>query len=135
METKKANTKAIIIAAIVLAVILAGALTAWHFMSDNTQEGTKTITVDIVFSDGDSKTYEIKTDGEYLVDALKDKGLVSDEGFDGSGILITVDGVTADGGKQEWWYFTKNGEMLSTGPTTTPIADGEKYEITLTTGW
>ena len=30
---------------------------------------------------------------------------------------------------------TKGGEMLMTGVDDTMIADGESYEITLTTGW
>ena len=33
------------------------------------------------------------------------------------------------------WCFTKAGEMLMTGVDTTPIADGDHYEIELKTGW
>ena len=47
----------------------------------------------------------------------------------------TVDGRTADDAKQEWWCFTKGGETLMTGVDDTPIADKEKFEITLTVGW
>ena len=42
---------------------------------------------------------------------------------------------TADESIQQWWCFTKGGEMLMTGVDTTPIADGEHYEITFTVGW
>ena len=52
------------------------------------------------------------------------------------GLFVTsVDGVEADSAKEQWWCFTKNGEMLSTGVDTTPIQDGDKFEITLTTGY
>jgi len=47
----------------------------------------------------------------------------------------TVAGVTIDESKQEWWNFTKGGEPLFTGVDTTPIADGDKFEITLTVGY
>ena len=47
----------------------------------------------------------------------------------------TVDGETADDANQEWWCFTKGGEMLMTGVDDTMIADGEQYEATLTVGW
>ena len=36
---------------------------------------------------------------------------------------------------QEWWCFTKGGEMLMTGVDDTMIADGEQYEATFTVGW
>ena len=47
----------------------------------------------------------------------------------------TVDGETADSDAQEWWCFTKGGEMLMTGVDDTVIADGEHYEVTFTVGW
>ena len=49
--------------------------------------------------------------------------------------MTTVDGEFADSAKPEWWCFSKNGEMLSTGVDDAPIADGESYEITLTVGY
>ena len=42
---------------------------------------------------------------------------------------------TADDSQQQWWCFTKGGEMLETGVDTTPIADGDAFEITLTEGY
>ena len=46
-----------------------------------------------------------------------------------------MDGVTADDANQEWWCFTKGGKMLETGVDSTPIADGDTFEITLTQGY
>ena len=43
--------------------------------------------------------------------------------------------MTVDDSKQEWWSFTKDGQMLETGVDTTPIADGDHFEITLTAGY
>ena len=49
--------------------------------------------------------------------------------------LIHIYGVTADDANQEWWCFTKGGEMLETGVDSTPIADSDTFEITLTQGY
>ena len=49
--------------------------------------------------------------------------------------MTTVNGVTVDDSKQQWWCFTQDGEMLMTGVDTTPIADGDHFEITLTEGY
>ncbi len=49
--------------------------------------------------------------------------------------ITTVDGETADDSQQQWWCITKGGEMLMTGAGETPVADGETYELTLTTGY
>lgn len=50
-------------------------------------------------------------------------------------MVTTVNGVTADSSLEEWWCFTKGGETLNTGVDSTPIADGDHFEITLTTGY
>ena len=88
------------------------------------------ITVKIVYADGESKTLSIKTDKQFLADALVDEGIIE---YDESGFYTTVDGVTADfnvdGG---WWCLTKDGTMTTDGLNTQPIADGDVFEITYT---
>ena len=37
--------------------------------------------------------------------------------------------------KEEWWCFTKDGEDVMTGVDSTPVADGDHFEITLKTGY
>ena len=103
-----------------------------------TQQGAKTITVDIVTPAGDTtntKTVTIHTDAEYLRGALDEQKLI--EGTESEyGIYIkTVDGITANEENQEWWCITKGGETLFTGADTTPIADGDHFELTLTVGY
>lgn len=46
-----------------------------------------------------------------------------------------MDGYTADESAQEWWCLTKGGQSVNTGVDSTPIADGDAFELTLTTGW
>ena len=67
--------------------------------------------------------------------ALEQEGLVQGDESEYGLFVTVVDGETADSEQQQWWCFTKGGEMLMTGVDDTPIADGEQYEITLTIGW
>ena len=135
MAKQKSNKKVIAVVCVVLAVLVAAMALVYHFYGPSAEQGTKKITVDIVFAQGDTKTVKIKTDAEYLRGALEEEDLIkgSENAY---GLFVTsVDGVEADSAKEQWWCFTKNGESLSTGVDTTPIQDGDKFEITLTTGY
>lgn len=99
-------------------------------------EGSKTIEVAVVLADGSTQVEEtIHTDAEFLREALDQNSSIKLEGEESDyGLFVqTVNGVTADyDANGEWWCFTKGGEMLNTGVDTTPIADGDHFEITLT---
>ena len=129
------KTRNIIIAVAVLLVLVIGALVLYNANKPAAQEGGKHLTVTVVHGDGSSKDFAIATDAEFLRGALEEQSLI--EGSDSEyGMFVTgVDGETVDSDQQQWWCFTKGGEMLMTGVDTTPIADGEHYEITFTTGW
>lgn len=120
----------------VLAVVVAAALLTgvYLFLRPTGEAGAKTITLAVVLPDGE-RTHQIHTDAAYLGEALKAEGLIS--GRDGSyGLFVTeVDGVTADESLQQWWCLTKGGAEVTTGIDSTPIADGERFELTLTTGY
>ena len=50
------------------------------------------------------------------------------------GLLITtVDGETAQDSLRQWWCITRGGERVDTGADTTPIADGDHFELTMST--
>lgn len=135
MDTKKSNLKTLIISCVILAVLVSGFLIAYKIFSDKPVEGEKTITVDVVLADGTTKSYEIKTTAEFLRGALEEKNLVAGTESEFGLFVLTVDGVTVDDAKQEWWNFTKSGETLTTGIDTTTIMNGDHFEITLTVGW
>lgn len=127
--------KKVVLIACVLVVLIAAAAIIYAVTRPAPQQGAKTVTVKVVLSDSDTKTFTLHTDQEFLRGALEEQNLIkgSDSEF---GMYVTeVNGVTADEAKQQWWCFTKGGEMLMTGVDDTMIADGESYEITLTTGW
>ncbi len=98
------------------------------------QSASKTITVDVVTEES-TKSVEIQTDEGNLGRAMVNHGLVEDNPSDFGLYILTADGITADESKQEWWCITKGGEELMTGADDTPIADGDKFELTLKVGY
>ena len=131
----KQNKKLVIILSCVLAVLVAAFALIYIMNRPETNVGDKTITVEVVAADGSSKEYEINTNAEFLRGALEEKDLIAGDESEYGLFVKTVDGYTANDANQEWWCFTKGGETLFTGVDTTPIADGEHYEITLTVGY
>jgi len=128
MRSKK-NTLIIIIAALALALAVAGVLVL-HFASRApVQEGHKRFSITITFPGEDERVLELNTDEDYLGAALLEKGLIS--GADGEyGFMIdAVDGLFADSAKRQSWIFTKAGEWVMTGVDTTPVYDGDRFEF------
>ena len=128
------KSKKTIVALILLIVLVIGAFAVWKLNAPQGQAGEKTIRVSVV-TDASTADFVIETDAEFLRGALEQEGLVEGSESEYGLYVITVDGVTADESQQQWWCFTRGGGTLETGVDTTPIADGEHYEITLTTGW
>ena len=133
MNTRKTMPVGVRSLALLLAVLIA-ALALAGCGKTETQAGTKTITVDIITVDG-TTTKTITTDAEFLRGALEQEQLIVGEESQYGLFVKTVNGITADDSRQEWWSFTKGGETLFTGVDTTPIADGDHFEITLTVGY
>ena len=132
---KKKSNKKIIIAIVALIAAIAILLGIYTVTRPETQDGTKTITVDVVMLDGSDSSSTLTTDEEYLRGALEEAGMIEGTESEYGLFVTTVNGVTADDSKQQWWCFTKGGESLETGVDTTPIADGDAFEITLMEGY
>ena len=128
------KNRGLLIGAIVLVVLLIGASLLYAFTRPTGEKGDKTITVEVVYDKVD-KTVTIRTDEAYLRGALEQKKLASGQESEYGLFIQTVDGRTADSAKQEWWCITKAGEAVMTGADTTPIADGDAFELTLKTGY
>ena len=129
------SKKGVVIAGVCLvAQIAAFALIYFHLMPRG-EAGAKSITVDVVRGDGSAVSHALDTEEEFLRGALEEAGLVS--GSEGPyGLYITeVDGIRADDAEQQWWRLTKDGALVNTGVDATPIADGDRFELTLVTGY
>lgn len=97
-------------------------------------EGDKTITVKVVIEDK-SVTITVHTNQEMLGGALTENKLVDGENSEYGLYIKSVIGIEADYDKnQAYWAISKGGEYLMTGADTTPIANGESYELTYTKG-
>ena len=129
---KKKNT---IIAAVVLILVVVAAGLLYMKFKPKTTEGEKKITVTVIHADESEKTFEYDTDVEYLGEILLKEKLIEGEKGQYGLYIQTVDGETADDSKQQWWCITKGGEMVYTAVDTTPIQDGDQFELTLKEGY
>lgn len=135
MSENANNKKLLIIISCVLVALIAAAAIIYALTRPSTSKGAKTVTVEVVLGENNTKTYTLHTDQEFLRGALEEEKLIEGTESEYGLFVTTVTGVKADDSKQQWWCFTKGGEALMTGVDTTPIANGDKFEITLTTGW
>lgn len=128
----KKQTKTILIAALALVVLLGAAVAVYCFYEPETFSGSKKITV-LIKEGGNTKTYVIETDAEYLLDALNEKNLVAGESGMYGFYITAVDGRTANEDKREWWQIVRNNEQTNTAVDATPIKDGDTIELILST--
>lgn len=129
------KTTKLIIALVVLAALIVGALALYNAYMPEGVAGEKHIDVQIVHSDGSTSAVAIDTQSENLRGALEQEGLVKGDESEYGLFVTEVDGEAADMNNSEWWCFTKGGETLMTGVDDTMILDGDAYEITFTVGW
>ena len=107
----KKQAKIAIGAGVLVVIIAVMALVFWKFMPQG-DKGDKTIEIQVVLSEEDTRNFTIQTDEAYLGAALQNEKLI--EGEEGQyGLYITkVDGVEADASKNQWWCITKDGEQV-----------------------
>lgn len=129
---KKSN---LILGCAALALIAAVFVLVYTQLRPATVEGEKNITVSVI-ADGETvRTVSINTDAEYLREALESENLIQGDESEYGLYITTVDNITADwNAGQSWWCLTKGGEDVFTGVDTTPIEDGDHFELTLTIG-
>lgn len=135
MQKPSANSLKAIIAFTALLVAASAFMSVYFLFAPHAQEGSKTIYIEIINDVKNPKAITLNTDAEYLRQALEENHLISGEDGQYGLFITTVDGVKADDSKREWWRLSKSGEMLMTSADQTPITDGDRYEITITTGY
>lgn len=125
------NKKLILGMGIVLAVLIAIFATVFALTRNDTQQGSKEISVTVVFADKSEKVYEIHTDAEFLADALLEEKIIDEKLSDG--LYTVIAGERADYNlDKSWWCLTKSGEMVNVGINDTTLTDGDSFEITNT---
>lgn len=128
------NKKILIIAAVVLLLIAGALLLIEGSKKPVPIEGAKTITVTVMQEGVENKVFTIHTDAEFLRGALEQEKLVEGSESQYGLYVTTVDGVAVDDSLRQWWCLNDGeGNMLDTGVDSTPIADGDAFQIVLTT--
>ena len=96
---------------------------------------SKELSILVIHSDTSAVQHQITTEADNLGDALVEAALVEGDQTEFGLFITAVDGEIADMAAEEWWNITKDGEPLMTGVDSTPIADGETYELVFMIGW
>lgn len=118
-----------------LVVLIAAFAVIYGAFSEKPVEGNKEITIEVVYEDDTSKLYEMKTDAEYLRQAMEEaEGLTFSGQESEFGMMVeVVNGVSAvyeeDGA---YWSFLVNGEYCNNGIDTQPVEDGDAFQIVYT---
>lgn len=118
----------------VLVISAAVLIGCWFAFSPKSEQGSKQIQVSVVANQS-QKVYNMRTDALYLGEALKEYGLIEGEMGAYGFFIKSVDKITADESLQQWWCITKEGQDVMTGADSQPISDGDKFELTLKTGY
>lgn len=127
--------KSKVILAAVFVLLIAAVLAAWVFLRPGTDQGEKTVTVNVHHLDGSEKTISLKTDAEYIRGALEPEGIIAGTDEEYGMWVVTVDGETADDSLQQWWGYNVNGEMAMYGVDSQPINDGDVIDFILNEGY
>lgn len=130
----KTTAPKILTVTVIFALIAAMALSfAGCAKEQEKNEGSVTITVEIVDNEGTSTEYTISTDTGTLWEALEQEGLAQGDDSEYGIMIHTVNGLRADYTLDgAYWALYKDGEYLSTGAESTKISDGEHYELVYT---
>ena len=134
-QTKSGGSKGVVIAAIALGAMAVILLAVFFLNMAKSTEGEKSITVQVVHGDGSTRDFPVKTTEEYLGFALVSEGIVEDNQSAYGLYILTADGETVNEANQEWWKVSKDGEALSVGADSAPIADGDHFELVFTVGY
>lgn len=93
----------------------------------------KTITVTVVHKDGTAKEFTYQTNEDFLGPVLYAEGLIEESAS--PGMFDTADGEKADWSvDQGWWKLLVGEKEAMTGVDTTPINDGDSFQLVYTCG-
>ena len=136
MESKSGNSKKVIIGAVVLVAVVAILAIVYNLFRVKPVEGPKAVTIEVTGKSGEVKSYEVKTDAEYLRQVMEEaEGLTFSGAESEYGLMVdTVNGETADySADSSYWSFYVNGEYCNYGIETQPVEDGDVFGIVYTT--
>ncbi len=94
----------------------------------------KQVTITVTAGE-DVREFSYTTTASTLRALLEEQGMVKGRETQYGLFVTEVCGIAADESAEQWWCFTQNGERLLTGVDDTALTDGDRYGITLMTGY
>ena len=134
MKNKSSNKK-LVIGLIALVVLIGVFAVVYNAFRPKPTEGSKFITINVVNSEEKTTSYPIKTDAEYLRQAMEEAEGLTFSGTESEyGMMVdTVNGERADYTEDNaYWSFFVNGEYANYGIDTQPVNDGDEFSIVYT---
>lgn len=129
MENKSGNKK-LIIGLIVLAVLIGAFAVIYSVFRPKPAEGSKSITINVVKSKEEKTSYSVKTDAEYLRQAMEEaEGLTFSEEKRGFGPMLVIVNEERVNEENAYWAIYVNGEYGNYGIGEQPVNDGDTYDI------
>lgn len=132
-ETKFSKKSILLVAIMVIVVAILGIV--YKMNATETAVGSKIITIEVVNKDKESVVYELKTDAEYLRQAMEEADGLRFDGEEGIyGIMVTtVNGEKADYNTDgAYWSFYVNDEYCNYGIDSQPVFSGDNFLIKYT---
>ena len=135
MENKSGNKK-LIIGLIALVVAVGAFAIIYNVFRPKPAEGSKSVTINVVNSREEKTSYSVKTDAEYLRQAMEEAEGLTFSGTESKEYGMMVD--TVNGERAEYsldnayWSFLVNGEYCNYGIDQQPVNDGDEYSIVYT---
>lgn len=130
----KKTLKKLLGAALIVLLALAMAFVYLTF-GEKPVEGSKQIDLYVINSAGEETLYRLKTDAQYLLQAMEEAEGLTFEGEDGPyGMMISaVNGETADYSVDgAYWSLIVNGNYGNYGVSEQPVEDGDTFSIVYT---
>lgn len=129
------NNKKKIIGVVALVALIAVMGILYLAYGQKPVQGSKSITIEVVNSEGESKVYEVKTDAEYLAQAMDEAEGLEYTAVD-SAYGLTVETVNGESAIYDvdhaYWGFYVNGEYCNYGISQQPVVDGDAFKIEYT---
>ena len=133
--TEKKSNKKVIIGVVALVAVIAILAVVFFVFREKPVEGSKAITIEVVNKAQETTTYEVKTDAEYLRQAMEETKDLTFSGTESEyGMMVeTINGETADyNADGAYWAFYVNGDYCNYGIDQQPVEDGDVFTITYT---
>lgn len=132
-ENKKSNKK-VVLGVVIVALVIAALAIVYSLFRAKPVEGSKAITIEVINQAEESMLYEVKTDAEYLRQAMEEaEGLEFSGSESQYGLTVeTINGETTDFNNGSYWSFYVNGDYCNYGIDSQPVMDGDAFQIIYT---